>query len=203
MNHSTAVPLFARDDAPDEPRHESLRTSRGNLGMWVFLGSEVVTFGGLIATYLLLRVAHPEWLEHSSHTLLWVGATNTVVLLTSSLTMVLAHAASIRGEVRATRRFLLMTLVFGAIFLGLKAYEYSHEIHAGLIPSKAVFWGFYYAMTGLHALHVIAGLVVMVYLQVVVGNPTNLRKVTPVGLYWHFVDIVWIFLFPLLYVTTH
>lgn len=183
--------------------YESVGISKTRLGMWWFLASEIVTFGGVVAAYLMLRMVHPQWIHQSSKTLLPIGAINTVVLLTSSLTMVLAHAAAEEKNVGRTRKWLAVTLAFGVLFLCFKGYEYHHEIADGNVPSAAPFWGFYYCMTGLHALHVIAGLIVMVHLLIVVGRGDRFARVGGAGLYWHFVDIVWIFLFPLLYVTTH
>jgi len=178
--------------------------SRARLGMWWFLASEIVIFGGVVAAYLMLRLVHPEWLHQSSKTLLPIGAINTVVLLTSSLTMVLAHQSASHKIVASTRKWLFITLALGLTFLALKAVEYHHEISDGNVPGASPFWGFYFLMTGLHALHVIAGLILMLYLIVRVGaGGRYFARVDAAGLYWHFVDIVWIFLFPLLYVTTH
>ncbi len=173
------------------------------LGMWIFLASEVGTFGGLIATYVMMRMWHHEWLHESAHTLLSIGTINTVVLLTSSLTMVLAHEAAEAKERARTRRFLLLTAGLGLLFLCLKAFEYSHEIAGGHTPKVSVFWSFYFAMTGLHALHIVGGLVLMLYATLGLRHDCVLRRVAPIGLYWHFVDVVWIILFPLMYVTTH
>lgn len=173
------------------------------LGIWWFLGSEIVVFGGLIVCYLLYRFRHPEWGVEAVHTLSSVGAVNTVVLLTSSLTMILAHFHVERQEIDRGARYLLGTIFLGLLFLGFKGYEYSHEIHAGLIPSRSLFWSFYYLMTGLHALHVIGGEIA----NFVVWNGIRKGQCPPhrieaVGIYWHFVDVVWIYLFPLLYLAS-
>ncbi len=173
------------------------------LGIWWFLGSEVVVFGGLIACYVLYRFYHPEWGAEAAHTLQWIGAINTVVLLTSSLTMILAHDAVIhRGDFRKGSGYLLLTILLGLLFLGFKAFEYNHEISAGLVPAKSLFWGFYYLMTGLHALHVIGGLIANGVIWIALRRQATPHRVESVGLYWHFVDIVWIFLFPLLYLAS-
>ncbi len=185
-----------------ELKYESISPSMGRVGMWAFLASEIVTFGGVVCSYLLLRLCHPEWIQHSSKTLLPIGAINTVVLLTSSLTMVLAHHSAELKNVAATKKWLACTLLLGLLFLCFKGYEYTHEIENGYLPNTAVFWAFYFAMTGLHGLHVLAGLVTMAYLLIAIKEDYRLTAVAPVGLYWHFVDLVWIFLFPLLYVTT-
>ncbi|MBI2067726.1 MAG: cytochrome c oxidase subunit 3 [Deltaproteobacteria bacterium] len=173
------------------------------LGIWWFLASEIVVFGGLVVCYILYRFNHPEWGMEAGRTLLWVGSVNTVVLLTSSLTMILAHYSIVeKGDLALGRRYLGVTILLGLLFLCFKGYEYSHEIHAGLVPSRSLFWGFYYLMTGLHGLHVIGGLVAN---GVILGGLSQGRtphRIESIGLYWHFVDVVWIFLFPLLYLAS-
>ena len=172
------------------------------LGIWWFLASEVVLFGGLIAAYVLYRFHHPEWGSEAAHTLQWVGAVNTVVLLTSSLTMILAHHRIEIGHVAAGRLFLGMTILLGLVFLGFKAFEYRHEIQGGLVPAKSLFWSFYYLMSGLHALHIIGGEVANTVVWRGLKNGEALHRIESVGIYWHFVDLVWIFLFPLLYLAS-
>lgn len=167
--------------------------------MWWFLSSEVAVFGGLIVTYLLNRLRHPEWGVEASHTAPAIGATNTMVLLTSSLAMVLAHKAASQGDGKRAVRWMGLTLLLGLLFLGFKAIEYSREIHHGFVPQRSLFWSFYYLMTGLHGLHVIAGLVAIASVASAVHHGKHFYRVESVGLYWHFVDVVWIFLFPLLY----
>jgi heme/copper-type cytochrome/quinol oxidase subunit 3 len=161
-----------------------------------------VIFGGLIACYVLFRWRHPEWGAEAVHTVNAAGAFNTLVLLTSSLSMVMAHAAVSRGDRARAARNLGLTLLGGLVFLGVKIYEYSHEIHAGFVPSKSLFWSFYYAMTGLHALHVIGGMVAIFVIMLAVRKGRDPQRVEYVGIYWHFVDVVWIFLFPLLYLAS-
>lgn len=168
-------------------------------GMWWFLASEIVIFGGLIVNYLLYRLHHPEWLQEAAHTMQWVGITNTLVLLSSSLTMILADHAVATGALRHARRLLAFTITLGLVFLGFKSVEYTHEIRAGMVPSRSLFWGFYFLMTGLHALHVIGGLIANAVVRHGIGRGHALHRIESVGIYWHFVDIVWIFLFPLLY----
>ena len=174
----------------------------GRLGIWWFLASEIVIFGGLVTCYVLFRLRHPEWGALAAHTLTPAGALNTFVLLTSSLTVVLAHDAASRGKHQLAALALLQTLFGGAVFLGVKAFEYGHEIAQGFTPNAGLFWSFYYAMTGLHALHVLGGLVAIWVVQRSVAQGRHLRRVEYVGIYWHFVDIVWIFLFPLLYLAS-
>jgi heme/copper-type cytochrome/quinol oxidase subunit 3 len=173
----------------------------GRLGVWWFLSSEIIMFGGLIGTYILFRHGNPEWAA-AEHLSLPIGTVNTFVLLTSSLTMVTAFAAADRGDFRRMRTWLSVTILLGVVFLAIKAFEWSSEIGAGFIPSTGGFWSFYYSMTGLHALHVLAGIVIntILFASALAGRLKSLgNRIELAGLYWHFVDIVWIFLFPLLY----
>ncbi|MEE8325851.1 MAG: cytochrome c oxidase subunit 3, partial [candidate division NC10 bacterium] len=132
----------------------------GRLGVWWFLASEIILFGGLIGTFILFRHGNPEWVAAAEHLSLTIGTINTFVLLTSSLTIVMAFAAVDKGDSRRMRTWLFLTILLGFVFLGIKAFEWSTEIGAGFIPSTGGFWSFYYAMTGLHALHVMAGIVI-------------------------------------------
>ena len=187
------------------------------LGMWVFLCTEILFFGGLFMAYLVYRHTSPEGFQEASHELnrFW-GTTNTLVLICSSLTMALAVRAAQTSQSRKTQvAWLLSTMVFGVAFLGIKAVEYydkftHHHVPGpnfhwdGLYPHPAEqFYSLYFAMTGLHALHMIIGLGIMTVITVLAWRKTfDSEYYTPVevaGLYWHFVDIVWIFLFPLLY----
>jgi heme/copper-type cytochrome/quinol oxidase subunit 3 len=173
------------------------------MGIWWFLASEVVVFGGLIATYILYRFHHLEWATQAAETLSWVGATNTVVLLTSSLTVILAHHRVIEEkDYKGGSRFLGITILLGLVFLGFKAYEYHHEIGAGLVPAKSLFWSFYFLMTGLHGLHVLGGLIANLVVFFGLRRGFAPQRIESVGIYWHFVDVVWIFLFPLLYLAS-
>ena len=170
----------------------------GKVGVWWFLASEIMLFGGLIASYIVFRLGGSGWHEASAHVSVTLGAVNTLILLTSSLTVVQAFAAAERGNAPALRLFLGLTILGGLAFLGFKAIEYTTEIRAGFTPGAGIFWSFYYTMTGLHALHVLGGIVVnaVLFLGSRIRTPW---RVELAGLYWHFVDIVWIFLFPLLY----
>ena len=175
------------------------------LGIWWFLASEIITFGGLIACYLVFRLAHPHWIEEAAHLSVPIATFNTLVLLTSSLTMVLAFAAVDQRDEKKVRTWLALTVALGLLFLLVKAFEWSTEIGAGRVPAESGFWGFYYGMTGLHALHVLGGVVVNACLLIAaLRNRLQpiAHRVETAGLYWHFVDIVWIFLFPLLYLST-
>jgi heme/copper-type cytochrome/quinol oxidase subunit 3 len=181
---------------------EATEVPTGRLGLWWFLASEVVIFGGLITSYVLLRWRHPEWGAEAAHTLNAAGAFNTLVLLSSSLTVVLAHEAVAHGDLRRAARLLGVTLLGGLVFLCVKAFEYSHEIAGGFTPLTSLFWSYYYGMTGLHALHVIGGMIAIGVVALAVRRGEHAQRVEYVGLYWHFVDVVWIFLFPLLYLAS-
>lgn len=184
-------------------------------GMWVFLVTEILFFGGLFTAYTFYRVQYPEAFAHASHHLdIVLGSFNTVVLIGSSLTMAMAvHSAKLNRS-KAIAFWIVVTMLLGSVFLGVKAYEYAHKWHDGLVPfnfffaapdagHQKIFYSLYFAMTGLHATHMVIGMGIMVYIVVMALRGAFTEKwYTPVevfGLYWHFVDLVWIFLFPLLY----
>jgi heme/copper-type cytochrome/quinol oxidase subunit 3 len=172
----------------------------GRLAVWWVLASEIVIFGGLLASYLMHRLGHPEWAYQAVHTNTMIGATNTFVLLTSSLFAVLAHQAAEAGNGKKAAKLLGLTVGGGLLFLIIKAFEWSTEIAHGYTITTNGFWSFYYTAAGLHAAHVIAGVVIMGFIAVDAWRGRELHRVELVGIYWHFVDIVWIFLFPLLYI---
>ena len=184
----------------------------GKLGTWLFLASEVMLFGALFSAYILLRVGAPEtgraaWPTAEEAGLSWkIGGFNTLVLIISSVTMVMAWVSLKMGNFGKARMFLAITVALALTFLVLKfTLEYVPKIQHGHGPDHSVFFGLYFTMTGLHALHIIGGIVVMLYFMFPGAglwktNPeyyTNRIECT--GLYWHFVDLVWIFLFPVLY----
>jgi heme/copper-type cytochrome/quinol oxidase subunit 3 len=170
------------------------------LAVWWFLASEIMVFGGLIASYVVFRLGGTGWAEASHHLSVTFAAVNTLVLLTSSYTVVRAFVAAEHGDAAGLRLNLGLTVLGGLLFLGIKALEYTTEIRAGFTPSTGIFWSFYYAMTGLHALHVLGGVVVnAVVLLAGASSLEHPHRVELAGLYWHFVDLVWIFLFPMLY----
>lgn len=192
--------------ANGSPRREGVEAIPiGKLGIWWFLSSEIMVFGGLIASYVLLRISHGGWAAQAAHVRWQLGTLNTAVLLTSSLTMALALSASRQGKRERTSAFLLVTVLLGVTFLCIKAFEYSGELREGFTPASGLFWSFYFGMTGLHALHVTGGIVVNLIMLVMAtrGDLWNgyERRLEYAGLYWHFVDVVWIFLFPLLYLS--
>jgi cytochrome c oxidase subunit 3 len=183
------------------------------LGMWLFLATEVLFFGGVITAYVLYRAAYSTAFQHASLTLDIVSGTlMTVVLLGSSLTMAMAVHAAQLGHRRALAVFLILTIVLGLAFLGIKGNEYYHKWEDHHIPGPGFVWSgtdgraaqlflyFYFVLTGLHAVHMIIGVAIMgmLLVQTALGRVRN-YVVEMSGLYWHFVDIVWIFLFPLLY----
>jgi len=186
------------------------------LGMWVFLVTEIMFFGGLFTAYVAYRTAYSgAFGAASEHLDLTLGAINTAVLIASSLTMALAVHSSQVGKRNALMIFLLLTMLFGSVFLGIKAVEYADKFHHGLVPGPyftytgpdanqaQLFFSLYFAMTGVHALHMIIGLGILAVLVLQARKGRfGTRYHTPIeltGLYWHFVDIIWIFLFPLLY----
>lgn len=172
------------------------------VAVWWFLASEIMVFGGLITSYIVFRLGGTGWAEASHHLSVTLAAVNTLVLLTSSYTVVLAFVAAEQADARAFRTTLALTILGGLIFLGIKAVEYTIEIRAGFTPGAGIFWSFYYTMTGLHALHVLGGVVVnAVMLAAAATSMRRPHRVELAGLYWHFVDVVWIFLFPLLYLS--
>ncbi len=176
----------------------------GKLGMWVFLASEVMLFGAFISAYIVLRMGSPNFGVPSEEIMGRPLATlNTFLLITSSVTMVLALAAIQRDDVKGLTRNLAISIGLGLCFLVVKMFEYHHKIHEGLTISSSLFGSFYFTMTGLHALHIIGGLVFNTYILIngLKGRYSSHshERVEYAGLYWHFVDLVWVVLFPVFY----
>lgn len=188
------------------------------LGMWVFLTTEIMFFGGLFLAYIIYRSTYSEAFVHASNILdVNLGLFNTIVLIASSLTMAMAVYSSQINKRGMLVAFLIATIILGAVFLGVKSFEYHHKYVEHLIPGPhfapaaehelpregQLFFSLYFAMTGLHAFHMIIGigLLTMLIINTLRGKYSKEYNspVEIVGLYWHFVDIVWIFLFPLLY----
>ncbi len=199
---------------------EAQQKNASTLGMWIFLITEIMFFGGMFAVYTIYRSWYPDVYAIASSSLNEIiGALNTGVLLLSSFTMVMAVRAAQLGQQRAIVMFLILTLLFGGIFLGVKAYEWNEKFEEHHIPGQAafhldgvlpadqghaqLFFSIYFAMTGLHALHMVIGVALLLTLIVHARKGRySASYYTPIdvaGLYWHFVDIIWIFLFPLLY----
>jgi heme/copper-type cytochrome/quinol oxidase subunit 3 len=172
----------------------------GRLAVWWVIASEIVIFGGLLASYIMHRIAHEPWSHYAAHTNTWIGATNTFVLLTSSLFAVLGHKAAEEGNGPRAARFIGLTMLGGLTFLTIKAFEWTHEIREGYTITANTFWSFYYTAAGLHALHVLGGVIIMGFVALEARRNLELHRVEIIGIYWHFVDVVWIFLFPLLYI---
>lgn len=172
----------------------------GRLAVWWILASEIVIFGGLLASYIMHRVGHPEWAAYAAHTNTYAGALNTFVLLTSSLFAVLAHHAAEQGNGKKAAKLLMATVGGGAIFLVVKSIEWTYEITHGMTITSNGFWAFYYTAAGLHGAHVIAGMVILTIVAWGANKNEELQRVELIGIYWHFVDVIWIFLFPLLYI---
>ena len=172
----------------------------GRLAVWWVIASEIVIFGGLLASYIMHRLAHDAWAAQAAHTSTAIGATNTLVLLTSSLFAVLGHKAAEEGNGRRAARMIWLTFAGGAMFLVIKAFEWTNEIAHGFTITSSTFWSFYYTAAGLHALHVIFGIAIMAVVARKAAKNVDLHHVELIGVYWHFVDLVWIFLFPLLYI---
>ena len=172
----------------------------GRLAVWWVVASEIVIFGGLLASYIMQRLAHDEWAEQAAVTDWRIGGFNTFVLLTSSLSAVLAHQAAERGDGKRAAKLLYYTCGGALTFIMVKAYEWSMEISHGYTLTSNTFWSFYYTAAGIHALHVIAGAIIMLIVAADAKKNLELHRVELIGIYWHFVDIVWIFLFPLLYI---
>ena len=178
------------------------------LGIWVFLASEIMLFGGLFSAYIFLRLAAaPGDFAHWSAALSVPLATvNTLVLISSSVSMVMAWASLKLNDFPKYRMYMGITLLCALIFLVIKYFEYTGKFHHDIYPSSSTFMAIYFTLTGLHGIHIIGGMIVMLYFWLPVGSkmwdsqPEHFaNRVEALGLYWHFVDLVWIFLFPVLY----
>jgi len=191
------------------------QAAAAKFGMWLFLATEVLFFGGLFMAYVALRWLYPgSFLMAHEELSIPMGALNTVVLITSSLTMALAVRSAQVGNQVWLKRYLLLTIVLAFAFLVVKFFEYSAKVHHGFLPGRhytghgidgmpGLFFSCYFGMTGLHGIHVVGGIVVLTWMWVKAAkgafSPQWYTPVENVGLYWHLVDIIWIFLFPLLY----
>ncbi|HSC34577.1 MAG TPA: cytochrome c oxidase subunit 3 family protein [Thermodesulfobacteriota bacterium] len=178
--------------------------SSSKLGMWLFLGTEILLFGGLFAAYAIFRAKYPEmFFEQHVELNKKMGAVNTCILIFSSLTMAMGVSAIQRGKQKATAILILITILCGLGFGVVKYFEYSAKFHHHIYPDTSIFFSLYFLMTGLHMLHVFVGLAILSVLFVLtLKGKFNAKYSTPVevgGLYWHLVDLIWIYLFPLLY----
>jgi heme/copper-type cytochrome/quinol oxidase subunit 3 len=177
--------------------------ANGKLGIWLFLASEVMLFGALFSTYIILRHGAVEWPHGELN--VWLGMVNTFILIASSVTMVMAWASLKLNDWGKHRLYLVLTFVLAGVFLVNKYFEYADHLRKGEGPWHSTFLAIYFTLTGLHGLHIIGGMIVMAYF---LGPGAGLWKrnseqfanrIEYTGLYWHFVDLVWIFLFPILY----
>jgi len=213
MNDSTTIA-----SAPVEPQFDDARQQReaATIGMWLFIATEILFFGGMFLGYTAYRFKYGQaFADASKHTLIAFGGTNTAVLLISSTVMAFAVRSASHNQRRLLTTLLLLTASLGALFLAIKGCEYAREIHEGLLPGRnfhidaadprhaELFFYIYWLMTGVHALHVTIGVVLITLFafRAWLWNAFENHD-TPVellGLYWHFVDIVWVFLFPLIY----
>jgi cytochrome c oxidase subunit 3 len=212
MSQVAGQPSYLQHHFTDvEQQRESAK-----LGMWLFLITEVLLFGGLFCAYAIYRSWNPD-IFHNAHVHLdiYMGTLNTVVLIASSVTMALAIRSMQLGRQAATLKFLIATLLLAGVFLVVKYFEYSHKIHLGQLPGKFytfdgidgsnphIFFSVYFLMTGLHGFHVVGGMGVITWLIVKTRRKAySSEYYTPIemtGLYWHLVDLIWIFLFPLFY----
>lgn len=188
-----------------ETPHPVTGVTNSKLGMWLFLATEVMLFGGLFSAYIILRVGAPSWPKADEILNVPLATVNTMVLIGSSVTMVMAWASLMLKSVTKFRLYMGITILCAVIFMIIKYIEYTSKFHHGWFPSTNNFFATYFTLTGLHGLHVIGGLVVNTYFFIVAGREWKNRpvmftnRIEAAGLYWHFVDLVWIFLFPAIY----
>lgn len=193
---------YITEERPDTGMNNS------KLGVWIFIASEIMLFGGLFSAYVFLRIAAPEgdfdyW---GSKLNVPMATFNTLLLITSSVTMVMSWASLKMQQYNKYKMYLGITILCGLSFLVVKYFEYSGKFHHGIYPSSSTFMGIYFTLTGLHVLHILGGLLVLVFFftkqaDVMWEQDQELlaNRIEITGLYWHFVDLVWIFLFPILY----
>lgn len=193
------------DVALAQPRSKAFlleQVPAGKLSMWLFLASEVMFFAGLIGSYVVLRLGSRSWPDPGQILDTGLLGFNTFVLITSSLTMAKALQAIQGGDQRKLKIYLLLTILLGCAFLGIKLYDYNHLVHEGFTIRASLFGSCYYLLTGFHGLHVLGGVVALTTLLVLAArgafSPEKHGYIEYTGLYWHFVDIVWIILFAIL-----
>ncbi|MFN0149795.1 MAG: heme-copper oxidase subunit III [bacterium] len=190
---------YTIDERPDTGLYN------GKFGIWLFLASEVMLFGALFSSLIVLRMGSSNWPHGSQILNVPIATFNTMVLIASSVTMVMAWASLKMKNLAAYKRNMAITVLCGLIFLAVKAYEYNEKFKHGYFPSTHNFFATYFTLTGLHGLHVIGGILVNAWFLLVgvrmwETEPERLtNRIEIAGLYWHFVDLVWIFLFPILY----
>jgi cytochrome c oxidase subunit III len=185
--------------------HPVTGVTNSKLGVWCFLASEVMLFGGLFSAYIMLRTGAPEWPRGHEILNVPLATLNTIILITSSVTMVMSWASLELKKLSKYKLYMTLTVLLGLAFLVVKAFEYGHKFEHHHFPSTDNFYATYFTLTGLHGVHVIGGILVNLYfllfgVKMYQTAPEQLAgRVEAAGLYWHFVDLVWIFLFPVLY----
>jgi heme/copper-type cytochrome/quinol oxidase subunit 3 len=175
----------------------------GKLGMWLFLASEIMFFATLFTSYIVYRIAAPEWPRGWEVLNVRMGTINTFILIVSSVTMVLAFAKTIERDRKGFVRYLALTILLGLVFLVIKGFEYNAKFTHGIYPATSIFYAIYFTITGLHGLHVLIGIGINATLLWLSrkqwDKPFFAGRIEAAGLFWHFVDIVWIFVFPSIY----
>ena len=175
------------------------------LGIWLFLSSEVMLFGALFSTYILLRINAVDWPVGADILNVPIGTFNTAILISSSITMVLCYAALKMDDLGSFKKYMGLTIGLAVLFLVIKSYEYYEKFSHGDLPSSSTYLAIYFTLTGLHGLHILGGVVVNGYFlgpgsaMWKTNKEQFINRIEAAGLYWHFVDLVWIFLFPVLY----
>ncbi len=185
--------------------HPVTGVTNSKLGIWLFIASEIMLFGGLFSAYILLRNGVPDWPHGASHLNVPLATINTLILISSSVTMVMAWAAVKENNPSSYKKNMGLTVALGALFLVIKGYEYASKFQHHHYPSTDNFYGIYFVLTGLHGLHILIGVLVNFYFLLPGAklwqkdSEQFAGRIEASGLYWHFVDLVWIFLFPVLY----
>ncbi|MBI4115519.1 MAG: heme-copper oxidase subunit III [Candidatus Omnitrophica bacterium] len=185
--------------------HPITGVTNAKLGTWCFLASEVMLFGALFSAYILLRTGASSWPRGSELLSVPLATFNTLVLITSSVTMVMAWASLMMKDLSKYKRYMGFTILLALTFLVVKGFEYGHKFEHHHFPSTSTFYAIYFTLTGLHGLHVLGGVIVNTYFllpgsKLWETEPEQFTgRIECAGLYWHFVDLVWIFLFPVLY----
>lgn len=223
-----AIPVGGQGhaQAPHHPKHlqhhfhnSAQQFEASKIGMWLFLVTEILLFSGLFLAYFMLQSRHPQaFIEAHHHLDRSLGVLNTLVLLISSFTMVMAVQSAALNRIKATLVYLYATFALGGVFMCIKFIEYSHKFHDGLllgnlfsykganVPGEYLFFSMYFVMTGIHGIHILAGMGVIAYLiwrtHQRVFSSAYYTPIDLTGLYWHLVDLIWIFLFPLLYLVS-
>lgn len=207
MSQATAHDPTHEDEGPLMAHGSVLQTgiTNGKIVMWLFLGSEVMFFTGLIGAYIVLRFGQPGWPRPDQTLNVPLTAVNTFFLICSSVTLVWALQSYQRGQPAKGALGLLATTLIGAMFVGIQVYEYIHLFHDQMTPDKNLFGSCFYVMTGFHGLHVLVGVIAMLVLTIMAffgkfgPRYTQYAPIELTGLYWHFVDLVWIILFAIVY----